>query len=143
MSRWVVVFTVSAVGFMAVAGLRAQASRTVWDGVYTDVQAERGGKLYDANCATCHGAEMRAGAGAPSLAGPEFSFGWDKKPLGGLFDFLKANMPPGQVGGLRDQEYADIVAAIVKRNGAPASPSTALPANKADLDGITFLADKP
>lgn len=142
MSRWFVVFTVCVVALVAAGRLRAQ-TRTVWDGVYTDAQAERGGKLYDANCAACHGAEMRAGAGAPSLAGPEFSFGWDKKPLGGLFDFLKANMPPGQAGGLRDQEYADILAAIVKRNGAPASPTATLPAAKADLDGITFLADKP
>jgi quinoprotein glucose dehydrogenase len=118
------------------------AGKTVWDGVYTDAQAERGGALYATQCASCHGAEMRAGAGAPSLAGPEFTFGWDKKPLGGLFDFVKQNMPPGQAGALRDQEYADILAAILKRNGIPAA-ATELPAAKSDLDTITFVENKP
>jgi cytochrome c len=118
-------------------------TRTVWDGVYTDAQAERGDKVYQRDCATCHGAEMRAGAGAPSLAGPEFTFGWDGKPLGGLFEFLKANMPPGQAGSLNDSQYADIMATMLKRNGIPASATAELPAAKADLDAVTFKADKP
>jgi mono/diheme cytochrome c family protein len=130
---------------LIVAGVRGQetAARTVWDGVYTDAQSERGEKVYAAQCASCHGAEMKAGAGAPSLAGPEFTFGWDKKPLGGLFDFLRANMPPGQAGTLRDQEYADILSAMLKRNGIPPSMAAELPSDKAQLDGITFVADKP
>jgi hypothetical protein len=85
---------------------------------------------------------MRAGAGAPSLAGPEFTFGWDKKPLGGLFDFIKANMPPGQAGAMKDDEYAAILAAMLKRNGMPSSDA-ALPAEKSDLDAVTFLESKP
>lgn len=130
---------------LVVVGVRAQGTgpRTVWAGVYTEAQAERGGKLYANDCAGCHGAEMRAGAGAPSLAGPEFAFGWDKKPLGELFDFIRLNMPPGQAGSLKDAEYADIVAAMLKRNGFPASEASTLPSAKADLDAITLLTDKP
>jgi mono/diheme cytochrome c family protein len=130
---------------LIVVGVRAQdaATRTVWNGVYTDAQAERGEKVYAAQCASCHGAEMKAGAGAPSLAGPEFTFGWEKKPLGGLFDFIRANMPPGQAGALKDQEYADILSAMLRRNGFPASMTAELPSDKAQLDAITFVADKP
>ncbi len=39
---------------IAVAGL-AQASRSVWDGVYTDAQAKRGQALFEQNCVSCHG----------------------------------------------------------------------------------------
>lgn len=130
---------------LVMTGVRAQdaAPRTVWDGVYTDAQAERGEKVYADQCAACHGADMKAGAGAPSLAGPEFTFGWEKKPLGGLFDFVRANMPPGQAGSLKDEEYAAILAAMLKRNGFPSGTAAALATSKADLDGITFLTDKP
>jgi quinoprotein glucose dehydrogenase len=128
---------------LAVVAAQDAAPRTVWDGVYTEEQAERGGKLYAEYCASCHGAEMIAGAGAPSLAGPEFTFGWDTKPLGGLFEFVQMSMPPGQAGSLRDQEYADILSALLKRNGFPASMTAELPSGKAELDQVTFVTDKP
>ena len=32
--------------------------KTVRDGVYTDAQAERGKKVYEANCITCHLADL-------------------------------------------------------------------------------------
>ena len=124
------------------APVSAQA-RTVWDGVYTTAQAERGLKLYAANCSSCHGAEMVAGAGAPSLTGPEFPFSWNKKPASGLFDYARMFMPPGQAGSLSGQQYADIVAALFKASEFPASATTELPATKADLDAITILSSKP
>jgi mono/diheme cytochrome c family protein len=127
---------------VAMAHAQDAAPKSVWDGVYSDAQAQQGEKTYADQCAACHGAEMKAGAGAPSLAGPEFTFGWDKKPLGELFEFMKANMPPGG-GDLRDEEYAGILAAMLKRNGIPAAESATLPSSKDDLDKITFAADKP
>jgi len=142
MRIWFRLGLMSAAVGLAMAGLGAQGTRSVWDGVYTEAQAEQGTKLYTDQCSSCHGAEMRAGAGAPSLAGPEFTFGWDKKPLGELFDFIKSNMPPGQAGALKDDEYAAIVAAMLKRNGMPAA-ATALPATRAELDSVTFNEAKP
>src|SRR5690349_6724690 len=91
----------------------AQAARTVWDGVYTAAQAQRGAKVYADQCSTCHGAEMKGGPGIPGLVGPEFQFSWNKKPVGAIFDYAKMNMPPGQAGSLSDQQYADILAAIL------------------------------
>src|SRR4029450_7464595 len=100
--------TRTTIGILAASALllavsvRAQEgkARSTSDGVYTEPQLQRGDKLYADNCSSCHGAEMKAGAGAPSLAGPEFTFGWDGKSLGSLFDFMRMNMPPGQAGGL-------------------------------------------
>mgnify|MGYP003348210978 CR=1 FL=1 len=134
-------FAVMATARIEVAG-QAQ-TKTVWDGVFTAAQAQRGMKTYLAQCASCHGEEMKAGPGAPSIAGPEFQFGWDKKPVGGVADYIKMNMPPGQAGSLKDADVADLVAAILKTNGFPESASTELSAIKAEQDAITLLASKP
>lgn len=114
------------------------AAKTVNDGVYSAAQAERGAKLYGDLCSSCHGAEMKAGPGAPSLAGPDFQFSWDKKTVGELFDYVKTNMPPGGAT-VKDTEYADIVADILKVNGYPAGAAE-LPAVKAELDPITIVS---
>ena len=55
---------------MTAATLAAQApqGKTVWDGVYTDVQATRGKDAYDANCARCHREDLSGGQG-PALTG--------------------------------------------------------------------------
>jgi mono/diheme cytochrome c family protein len=136
---------IAAVAFLAavaVATLDGQ-TKTVWDGVYTTAQADRGLKVYTENCAACHGAEFVAGAGAPSLSGPEFQFSWNKKPVGELFDYMKLFMPPGQPGSLSDQQYADLVAVLLRANMFPPSPAAELPAVKAELDTITILGTKP
>ena len=36
------------------AGQETVARKTVREGVYTEAQAERGKKVYEANCVTCH-----------------------------------------------------------------------------------------
>ena len=139
------IIRIAAVAFLAAvaaATIDGQA-RTVWDGVYTTPQADRGLKVYMENCAACHGAEFTAGAGAPSLAGPEFQFSWNRKPVGELFDYIKMFMPPGQPGSLTDQQYAELAAVLLRANTFPESPTTELPATKAELDTITILGTKP
>jgi len=57
--------------------LRAQApdaaSRSVWDGVYTEEQAKRGEPIYKKECAACHGDMLTGGESAPPLTGGEMS----------------------------------------------------------------------
>ena len=57
----VAIIGLAAVGTLY-SGLRAQdapsGSRSVWDGVYTQEQAERGHSLYNRHCASCHGDEL-------------------------------------------------------------------------------------
>src|SRR5215211_8361797 len=50
---------------------------SVWDGVYTEEQAKRGGPLYSEYCASCHGPELMGGEMAPPLASGDFISGWD------------------------------------------------------------------
>jgi cytochrome c553 len=100
--------------------LSAQAqTRTVWHGVFTTVQADRGRQLFVENCAGCHGENLE-GASAVALSGPRFIADWSEDSLGSLFNSIRRNMPRGRAGSLTDASYADIVAYILARNGFPA-----------------------
>jgi mono/diheme cytochrome c family protein len=126
----------------ATTGL-GQGAATVWDGVYTDAQAERGAKRYADTCAMCHGVEMSGGGGVPGLVGAEFLFGYNDATVAALVDYIKANMPPGQPGALSDAQYVDVVAAILKGNGFPASPTLELPSDPKALAQVRILRAKP
>lgn len=115
-------------------GQAAPPARTVWTGVYTDQQVARGAPAFAEHCALCHGAEMAGGAGSPALIGPEFMFNWNGKSVGELLVYVKASMPPGQPGSLTDQQYADVVAGMLKTNGFPAGQAELAPAPDASKD---------
>ena len=55
---------------------QADVQRTVWDGVYTEAQAERGGVQYTESCAGCHAPDLRGDNTSPSLVGQSFAFLW-------------------------------------------------------------------
>ena len=46
------------------------ATRTIWDGVFTQAQADRGRDQYRQSCASCHKADLLGESAAPPLAGP-------------------------------------------------------------------------
>ena len=122
----------------------APAGRTVWDQVYTEAQAVRGMQIFSEHCALCHAANMQGGpGGATALVGPEFQFLWNDKSVGALFTILRAKMPPGEAGSLSDQEYADIVAAILLHNGFPAGGNKELPGDGMLTSDILITWDKP
>ena len=58
----------------AAAPVSAQATRTVMDGVYTNEQADAGGKTYEAICSKCH-------ATGAALTGPGFLNKWSDQSL--------------------------------------------------------------
>ena len=64
--------------------LAAAQTRTVWDGVYTDAQAERGRAAYQQSCAACHREDLRGDSTAPSLVGESFTFLWGDMEVGEL-----------------------------------------------------------
>jgi mono/diheme cytochrome c family protein len=94
---------------------------TVLDGVYSAAQATRGESVYSQECSSCHGQNPAAGGSdAPPLAGPEFINEWSGQTVADLFDRIAASMPADGPGRLTKQQYADIVADILKANGFPA-----------------------
>lgn len=127
-----------------VAGLGAAAaqSRTVWDGVYTAEQAQRGTPIYEQACAECHGSDLAGAEMAPSLAGGEFVWNWNGLSVGDLFERLRVSMPQGMPGSLSRQEKADVLAFMLQMNGFPAG-ATELATRTQMMAGIDFLAEQP
>lgn len=129
--------------FVAAAAVSAQdAPRTVWDGVYTDAQAERGKALYMERCVQCHGPElMGGGAGAGPLQGATFSGNWNGVPLGDMLERLRQSMPADKPATLSRQQCADVLAFIFSVNKFPAGKAE-LSRQAEILNTITFKATK-
>ena len=136
---------VAVVTMLAVAAFASDppaGSKSAWEGVYTAEQAARGAQTLAEQCVMCHAENLRGGPGAPGVVGAEFMFNWDGKTAGELFDYLRASMPPGQIGVLSDAQYADVLAAILQGNGFPAAGETALPAEREALDKV-LITEEP
>lgn len=84
---------------------------------YTDEQARRGRTLYSEACASCHGRELTDGSASP-LAGPGFAASWSGAPtLDDVFFIMRTTMPQGAVGSLSTEQYLDVLAYVLQRNG--------------------------
>jgi len=102
------------------ANAREAQGRTVWDGIYTDAQAERGGASYKQSCIGCHREDLRGDNTAPSLVGESFTFLWGDMEVGELSARIQKVMPPDRPGSLPVQTYIDLVAFILQKNAFPA-----------------------
>jgi S-disulfanyl-L-cysteine oxidoreductase SoxD len=107
-------------GLVAGGWARPVQTRTVFDGVYTVEQADRGRRQYVRDCAECHGSTLAGAEGGSALVGKEFLSHWDKKSVGELFDLVRKTMPDSAPGALTDRQYLDIVAYVLKENAFPA-----------------------
>jgi S-disulfanyl-L-cysteine oxidoreductase SoxD len=123
-----------AVAAHAVLGAQAKpAGKTVWDGAYTDAQAERATATFGASCARCH---TLTADGSRPLSGEKFWEGYSQKTVGDLLKFVSANMPNGQGGTLSASAYNDLVALILKSNGFPAGTTEVAPETVATVQII-------
>ena len=130
----------------AAVGLRAQQEdvkgrKTVRDPVYTAAQAERGKQVYEANCVTCHLADLdgsanpTAGARGAPLVGTRFVQDFGESKVSALFNKMKRDMPSGRPGALTDQEYLDVATFVLQKNNFPAG-SAELTSEVADVTWI-------
>ncbi len=90
--------------------------RTVWDGAYTEAQADRGTMAFSQSCAGCH---ALAAQGKAPLVGDAFWKSFAQKSVGDLLEFVSTYMPNGKPGSLAENTYRDIVALMLKSNGFP------------------------
>jgi mono/diheme cytochrome c family protein len=109
---------------------------TVWDGVYTDVQADRGKTLYADTCAPCHGDKAEGTGMAPGLSGADFAA--DFPAMSDLFSRISMSMPANDPGKLKPAQVADVIAFLAKSNMWPAG-QTELPSDEAALKGIKIV----
>ena len=119
----------------------AAQGKTQWDGVYTDAQAKRGSATYEKSCSSCHGAALEGKDEAPSLTGGEFGAAWNELSLNDLFERMRKSMPKGAPGSLQPEQYADVLAFVLQKNGAPAG-SAELPKEAPGLTAIMFKMAK-
>jgi len=119
--------------------LQAQ-TQTSLDGVYNNSQAQRGARVYRNICSHCHeGGEPDA----DPLFGPDFIDRWREAPLAFLHGFFSQNMPGDEPGTLKDSEYLDVLAFLLKENGYPAG-SAALDAGQlAQIQLVTEAGPQP
>jgi len=125
----------------SVVALKAQApAKTVWSGVFTADQAATGKTVFEAKCATCHGADLNGGEMAPALAGSSFVANWTGSSLAELFTRIHTTMPANDPGSMSTAETAQVLAYILSFNQFPAG-ATPLPSDEASL-GQIGITDK-
>lgn len=96
-------------------------------GVYTAAQAARGEQTYMNTCVSCHP--------PGTYTAPVFRQKWNGAPLSYLFGLVSQTMPKEEPATLEPKEYAQVVAYLLKINGAPAG-KTELPADVEALKKI-------
>ena len=106
LQRLVVILLVAAAPLVAQSNGAPERSAA---GTYTDDQAARGKTAYDTYCASCHTTSFHTDE--------QFRFNWFGRTVYDLFKVLKTTMPEDNPGGLSDDDYARVIAYILKLNG--------------------------
>lgn len=88
------------------------AARTTRSGVYGREQGIRGQDVFLGVCKNCHTPE--------SHTTDAFVTKWNGKSLSELLQYLRDQMPKNEPGSLAAEEYADVLAYILKLNRMPA-----------------------
>lgn len=116
---------------------------SIWDGIFTDAQAQRGRELYPGPCGKCHGKRLDGAPDDPDMfstkpiGGPKFLRNWDGRSLGVLFEYVRTTMPANNPGFLSDREYADLLAYMLAVSGVPAGDAE-LPADPNALAAVAI-----
>lgn len=108
---------------------------------FTVEQADAGRHLYQVHgCGFCHGDDLRGlfdfrgseYGGGPALLGSHFLQSWRANGLDALFIAMRDRMPPDARGSVTPDEFAEILAFILTRNGF-AADGVELPADPSAL----------
>ncbi|HSG91336.1 MAG TPA: cytochrome c [Pseudomonadales bacterium] len=110
------------------AGTAQAEARTLADAVYSKAQAKVGRELYESHCATCHETDYFDGVFRA----------WSGETVATLFDVMAGTMPQSNPGSLRDQEYLDVLAYILKENDFDAGDE-ALGSDAVPLDEVRIV----
>ncbi len=133
--------SVALVATMVASVLKAQdgtALVTIWDGVYTTAQAERGKATFDTSCSRCHNSDLSGSERGPTLTGDKFMSNWMDGSLEPLFNFIRDQMPQGSANIVSDDSKVDIVGYILQRNSVPPG-ATELTKDAAALERVQIL----
>jgi mono/diheme cytochrome c family protein len=118
----------------------SDAIHTIWDGLYTAEQADRGKATFDRSCSRCHNSNLRGSDRGPTLVGDEFLANWLNGTLEALFSFIRDSMPDGNASTVNDARKADALAYILQRNGFPTG-NAELPPDTSKLEMVQILRE--
>jgi mono/diheme cytochrome c family protein len=82
---------------------------------YSAAQAARGEQVFNQTCGACHTGER--------FIGQQFVDNWGDRRVGDFYALIRSTMPVDNPGGLKDQDYLDVTAYLLKVNHAPALPA--------------------
>jgi len=94
--------------------------QTVWSGVYTAAQAERGRAVYEEHCIECHHGDLDPQNTASRLIGDRFLDRWREETVEYLFNFVSTSMPRRAPASLTKNAYLDAVGFLFHLNKFPA-----------------------
>ena len=117
----------------ALARSKADEPNTL-HGVYSDVQADRGHRVYREICSQCHE--------PMDWTNPAFLSRWEEASVFRLWYWIYQRMPHGRPGTLTRRQVTDALAYIFRLNGLPPGPS-ALGDDDDSLDDYWILWTKP
>jgi len=106
---------------MAAAQEQKNSGRTIWDGVYSAGQAERGKAAYLRHCGQCHNEDLSGYQAI--LKGDRFMTQWREASLENFYNTVRTTMPRDVPGSLSVDLYLDITAYVLLVNGMPAGAS--------------------
>ncbi len=100
-------------------------ARTTAHGVYSEGQAARGEELFWNICSECHVED--------DFGGP-FMQSWSGASVKSLFDEIYSTMPEDNPGGLKNEQYVDVISYMFKLNGMPMGETDLSADDLADVD---------
>jgi alcohol dehydrogenase (cytochrome c) len=142
MGRHVAVMSAATSCVAGLAIVLVSAQQPATQSVYTADQASAGRTAYETSCAGCHVADLGGRNEAPQLAGGDFMNAWRTRTSRDLFEFIQATMPPGGPTLSVDQ-YLNISAYILQRNGAVAGSQPLTPTTAAAIGSIAGQPPAP
>jgi mono/diheme cytochrome c family protein len=88
-------------------------------GWYSADQAEAGGRLFERDCSTCHGAQLQGNIG-PALRGAAWNQSFGGAKLLTVWGEVKGPMADYAHTAFSTQQSLDILAYLLQQNGLPA-----------------------
>ena len=109
------------------------AQGSVMDGGFTFAQASQGQRTFETVCASCHD--------TGEFSGGRFQFTWVGQTTADLYETIATLMPEGDPRSLSPDEYAAVVAYLLRLNDYP--PGLApLPADEMVLQTVQIVANE-
>ncbi|HEY5062018.1 MAG TPA: cytochrome c [Gemmatimonadaceae bacterium] len=98
-------------------------------------QAARGEKVYGETCAMCHQASQHVGQA--------FVDNWNDRRVYDFYALVRATMPLDNPGGLKDQQYLDVIAYLLQANHQASPHADSLSADTVALRGHKIAVHYP